>query len=141
MNNGYDDHNMRGRGDIGEDTVARYLEDHKCEILSRNFLSRGGGEIDIIAENEARILFVEVKSRAVSANAASFGRPASAVTWEKQRRILSAAKAYLRAHPTDKAIRFDVAEVFFTKGTPPVVLDINYIKGAFVQVKGRNSYE
>ena len=137
---GYDASGMRGRGDIGEDTAAQYLTDHHCTIVARNFVTRGG-EIDIIAENEARILFVEVKSRSVSPNLIRYGRPASAVNWDKQKRIISAAKAYLRAHPTDKAIRFDVAEVFLFGATPPAVLEITYLKSAFVLVKGRNSYE
>ncbi len=132
---------LRGRGNIGEDFVAEYLEDHGCEILCRNYTAKNG-EIDIIAENEARVIFVEVKSRAVfSASVTNYGRPSAAVTWDKQKHILSAARAYLRAHPIEKMIRFDVAEVFLSKGTPTLVLDLNYIKGAFVAEKGRNSYE
>ena len=139
--NGFEPGNMRARGDIGEETAAQYLIDHKCTIAARNFIARNGGEIDIIAENEVRILFVEVKSRYVSEASLHYGRPAAAVTWDKQKRIITAARAYLNAHPTNKAIRFDVAEIFLSKDSPPTVLDINYIKGAFVQVKGRNSYE
>ncbi len=135
------DHNMRGRGNVGEDIVAEYLTKRGCTVLCRNYISRGGGEIDIIAENEVRLLFVEVKARAVTPSTVRFGRPSAAVTWEKQRHIIAATRAYLRAHPTDKEIRFDVAEVFLTKDEPPVVLELNYIKRAFVQVKGRNSYE
>lgn len=132
---------LRGRGDAGEDAVVRFLEAHRCTVVARNYISRGGGEIDIIAENEARILFVEVKSRQLSPGAPRYGRPAAAVTWDKQRRILSAAGAYLRSHPTEKAVRFDVAEVYLTRSDPPEILDINYIKGAFVKQKGRNSYD
>ena len=132
---------LRGRGDAGEDAVAQFLIDHRCEIVARNYISYGGGEIDIIAENTARILFVEVKSRQVSPEQLRYGRPSAAVTWDKQKRILSAARAYLDAHPTDKAIRFDVAEVFLTRSDPPAILDINYIKGAFIKRKGRNSYD
>ena len=131
----------RGRGDVGEEAVAQFLIDHRCTITARNYISYGGGEIDIIAENEARILFVEVKSRQVSPDALRYGRPSAAVTWDKQRRIISAARAYLTAHPTDKAIRFDVAEVYLTKSDPPAVLDINYMKSAFIKRKGRNSYD
>ena len=135
------DHSMmRSRGDAGEDAVVQFLCEHRCTIVARNFVSRGG-EIDIIAENEARILFVEVKSRKIAPGAARYGRPAAAVTWDKQRRILSAAAAYLRAHPSEKAVRFDVAEVFLGSDDPPAVLDINYIKGAFIKQKGRNSYD
>ena len=132
---------MRGRGDVGEEAVAQFLTDHRCTITARNYISYGGGEIDIIAENEARILFVEVKSRQITPGALRYGRPSAAVTWDKQKRIISAARAYLTAHPTDKAIRFDVAEVFLTRDNPPAVLDINYIKGAFIKQKGRNSYD
>lgn len=131
----------RERGDIGEDAAVQFLIDHRCEICVRNFISYGGGEIDIIAENEARILFVEVKSRKISPGQFRYGRPSAAVTWDKQKRIIAAARAYLTAHPTDKAIRFDVAEVFLTQSDPPAVLDINYIKGAFIKQKGRNSYD
>ncbi|MBE6658532.1 MAG: YraN family protein [Ruminococcaceae bacterium] len=131
----------RGRGDVGEEAVAQFLTDHRCTIAARNYISYGGGEIDIIAENEARILFVEVKSRQVSPEQFRYGRPSAAVTWDKQKRIISAARAYLTAHPTDKAVRFDVAEVFLTRSDPPAVLDINYIKGAFIKQKGRNSYD
>ncbi|MBO5648491.1 MAG: YraN family protein [Clostridia bacterium] len=135
-----DHHQMRARGDAGEEAVVQFLQAHRCTIVFRNFVSEGG-EIDIIAENEARLLFVEVKSRQVTSDMLRWGRPASAVTRDKQRRILSAASAYLRRCPTEKQIRFDVAEVFLTKGEPPEILDINYIKGAFIKQKGRNSYE
>ena len=131
----------RGRGDVGEEAVAQFLIDHRCTIAARNFISYGGGEIDIIAENEARVMFVEVKSRQVSPESLRYGRPSAAVTWDKQKRIISAARAYLEAHPTDKSIRFDVAEVFLTRSDPPAILDINYIKGAFIKQKGRNSYD
>ena len=45
----------RGRGDVGEEAVAQFLIDHRCTITARNYISYGGGEIDIIAENEARM--------------------------------------------------------------------------------------
>ena len=49
-------------GDRGEDYTARYLEKQGFHIVERNWHSRYG-EIDIIAENEEYLLFVEVKSR------------------------------------------------------------------------------
>lgn len=136
----FDPSDMRIRGDVGEDVIAAYLEEHKCTITARNFTARGG-EIDLIAENEVRILFVEVKSRVIYTDTLRYGRPASAVTFDKQRRMISTAKEYLRRHPSEKAVRFDVAEVFLSADTPPAVLDINYMKSAFILQKGRNYYE
>ena len=127
-------------GAAGEILAARYLIEKGYRLLATNYRSRFG-EVDIIAENEARILFVEVKSRKISPGQFRYGRPSAAVTWDKQKRIIAAARAYLTAHPTEKAIRFDVAEVFLTQSDPPAVLDINYIKGAFIKQKGRNSYD
>ena len=49
-------------GDRGEDYTARYLEKQGFHIVERNWHSRYG-EIDIIAENEKYLLFVEVKTR------------------------------------------------------------------------------
>ena len=49
-------------GDRGEDYTARYLEKQGFHIVERNWHSRYG-EIDIIAENEEYLLFVEVKTR------------------------------------------------------------------------------
>lgn len=136
----FDPSKMRSRGDVGEDVIAAYLEEHKCTIIARNFTARGG-EIDLIAENEVRILFVEVKSRVIDTDTLRYGRPAAAVTYDKQRRIISTAREYLRRHPSEKAVRFDVAEVFLSKDTPPVVRNINYMKNAFILQKGRNDYE
>ena len=51
-------------GSAGEKIAALYLEKKGYKILRRNFRVKGG-EIDIIAENDDIISFVEVKSRSV----------------------------------------------------------------------------
>ncbi len=48
-------------GEIGENTAVRFLMKHGFSILSRNYTKKWG-EIDIVAEKEGKLHFVEVKS-------------------------------------------------------------------------------
>ena len=115
------------RGKRGEDAAAQYLTAHGCTVLDRN-VRLAHGEIDLVASDGEHLLFVEVKTRtAVSGNA--YGTPASAVTYRKQTRIISAAEEYLRLHPTELFPRLDVCEVFLSRGE--TVLSVSYLPGAF----------
>jgi len=69
-------------GNWGEDAAAEYLQDKGYTIVARNFTC-SFGEIDIIAENNEGLAFVEVKSR----RSLKFGRPSMAVTKIKQAKI------------------------------------------------------
>ena len=72
-------------------------------------------EIDIIAENKTTLAFVEVKARTNGENSPFEPRPASAVTKDKQRKIIKAAKYYAAGHPRDKRLSLDIIEVYLTK--------------------------
>ena len=51
-------------GRIGEDLAHRYLRDHGCTVVARNYRRAAGpGEIDLIAWHGDRLVFVEVKTR------------------------------------------------------------------------------
>lgn len=115
--------NKRSIGKMGEDAVCTYLEQNGAEILCRNYTIRGG-EIDIIARHGAYLLFVEVKTRRPNALASG----AAAVTPAKQKLLIRAAEAYLRANPYDLQPRFDVAEVEYSGN---FVHRIEYIESAF----------
>ena len=54
--------NRSEKGKLGEDVCAWYLEKHGYTVVARNVHSRYG-EVDLIAENESYICFVEVKTR------------------------------------------------------------------------------
>ena len=113
-------------GAFGEKTAASFLKKCGYKIVKMNF-SSAHGEIDIIAQNKEFLVFVEVKSRKNSEeNFRNYGFPAEAVTKEKQKHIIFTARCYLQRHPTDKAIRFDVIEVYLGEKT-----DINHIEDAF----------
>ena len=81
-------------GARGEAIAARYLEREGYRVLERNFRTRRG-EIDIVAQSEGRLVFVEVKSWRVL-GAAELGR---SVGPRKQSRIRAASRAYLMLHP------------------------------------------
>lgn len=80
----------RKEGQFGEDFACEILINMMYKILERNFLSRYG-EIDIIAEKDKRIHFVEVKYR----KSQGFGLPQEFVTKKKLDKILRTAKIYL----------------------------------------------
>lgn len=49
-------------GQKGEDIAAKYLKEKGYEIRECNFWRRPFGEIDIIAQKQGKIIFVEVKT-------------------------------------------------------------------------------
>ncbi len=53
--------NKRKIGDIGENIACEFLKRRGFKIIDRNYLKKWG-EIDIVAEKETIIHFVEVKS-------------------------------------------------------------------------------
>lgn len=123
-------------GARGEREAATYFKKLGFKIVERNYRS-SHYEIDFIAESKDRIVFVEVKSRSCSSpDEMPYGtRPVFAVTKDKQRFILYAAKAYMRAHPNiKKQPRLDVVEVYFDNAAEvkkKKVLKINHIPNAF----------
>lgn len=100
--------NKRRLGAVHEKRVAEYFRQQGYRILEQNFRCHFG-EIDLIAQKDGYIVFVEVKYRSSD----SFGTPMAAVDRKKQRRISNTASYYLysRHWPTDTACRFDVAAV------------------------------
>ena len=114
--------NNRAVGDAYEEAAARYLYGKGYDILERNFRIRTG-EIDIIAfdRNDNTLVFAEVKYR----NNLRNGRPACAVTRNKQLVIMKTAQYYLfTKHLSECNCRFDVIEITGT--------EINHIKNAFM---------
>ena len=126
----------RSTGRFGENVVCCYLKKQGIGILERNYYTKHG-EIDIIAEDDSHIIFIEVKTRFENELMAKYGRPAAAVNRVKRQHILYAANSYLRENKyrTHKTIRLDVAEVYLSVigDNEPQFYSarINYIKSAF----------
>lgn len=104
--------NTREFGQMGENSAAEYLESKGYHILERN-LYIGHKEVDIIAENDKYLVFIEVKTRRqLPDSEAIFGTPATAVDAKKKQNLVSAAEDYIKKNGCDKIPRIDVIEVF-----------------------------
>lgn len=96
-------------GARGERLAARYLRRQGLRIITRGYRTPLG-EIDLIAREGDRLVFVEVKTRRQ-------GEPAEAVTPEKQRRLTLAALHFARRHELlDVPSRFDVVAIVWPAG-------------------------
>ncbi len=113
-------------GRWGEVLVAEDLRRQGWLILAAGFQCRFG-EIDLIAENDKFLAFVEVKLR----KNADFGTAGEAVDARKQHRIRTTAEYFLMKHPTALQPRFDVAEVYAPQGLDTRDPTIHYIENAF----------
>jgi putative endonuclease len=115
----------RRLGEMGERLAADHLESRGYRIRERNFRRREG-EIDIIAEKDGCVAFVEVKTR----RGAAMGEAAESVTPEKGARLLLLAEVYAQLHadlPPDR--RIDVVAVDLSPGGR--LLRIQHIENAF----------
>ena len=80
----------RETGALGERIAADYLTDRGYAIRERNFRTREG-EIDIIAEKDDTLVFVEVRTR----RSRACGIPEESITQRKKARLVALAEAYM----------------------------------------------
>ena len=113
-------------GAYGEHLAAKYLRDDKYVIKAANFKSNKG-EIDLIAEKNNVLCFVEVKTRKVG----GMLPPAEAVDVRKQENIKSCAAVYINRYASlDVTVRYDIIEVLIEQENEKQY-KINHIKNAF----------
>ncbi|MEG1499820.1 MAG: YraN family protein [Clostridia bacterium] len=94
-------------GKIGEGLAAKFLKQNGYEIVAYNYRNYIG-EIDLIAQKDDILSFVEVKYR----TNAKFGLPREAVGIKKQRTIRLVAEIYLQhCEENYREFSFDVLEV------------------------------
>ncbi len=115
-------------GDKGEFLAGQYLEKKGYTILSRNWRS-GKLEIDIIAQMDGFVVFVEVKTRVNN----YMGEPEMAVTKKKQSQIIKAADAYFKETDCQLESRFDIISVILNSKTE----EIKHIEQAFYPLMRR----
>ena len=99
------------RGKKGEDLACRYLEEQGYRILDRNVRYKMG-EIDIVAQIDDTICFVEVKAR----TRMDYGMPRDAVDTRKQWKLIRCAQLYLKLHPGYAqrfSPRMDIVEILY----------------------------
>jgi len=94
-------------GEEGERIAEAWLVQRGWRILDRRFRS-GHRDLDLVAEREGVVAFVEVKAR----RGRRFGHPVEAVNWRKQRELTRSAGVWIARHGGAKqTFRFDVMGV------------------------------
>jgi len=114
--------NNRTAGHYGEQLAENFLKQRDYKILERNFWCRYG-EIDLIAQEEDYLSFIEVKS----ASTENFIPPQEKVDSQKQNKIKRVAQYYLQFREFRLDLRFDVVVVLTSTPKPKIKL----IKNAF----------
>lgn len=113
--------NARQRtGRLGEDMARKHLESKGYRIIETNHRCPSG-EIDIIAELDQTLAFVEVRTR----RGPSMGRPEESITPRKQAHMVAAAQEYLQAMDMEsRQWRIDVVAVELDRRHGLVRLDV-----------------
>jgi putative endonuclease len=122
----------RGQSEIqdlgvrGETLAYWYLRQAGYTIVARNWRARSGaGELDLVGWEGPILAFVEVKTRTSQAA----GPPEEAVSPNKQKRVIKAAREYLQQlKRKPMSCRFDVVSVSLH---PQEGLQVRLIKDAF----------
>ena len=113
-------HNNLGKA--GEDAAVAYLESKGYVVRHRNW-RKNHLELDIVAEKGHELVVAEVKTRAN----ARYKAPQEAVDWQKIRRIVIAADAYIKHFNIDDPVRFDIITVMGQAGG----FHIEHLENAF----------
>ncbi|SFV65089.1 Predicted endonuclease distantly related to archaeal Holliday junction resolvase [hydrothermal vent metagenome] len=88
-------------GDQSEDLAALFLEQEGYLVIERNYFARKLGEIDIIAQKDEVLHFIEVKS-----GKADFD-PVYNVTPAKLRKVINSAHYYMKSKNIDVLFSVD----------------------------------
>ncbi len=107
--------------------AQEFLRKKGYKIVDTNW-RLGNFEIDIIAQKEDCLCFVEVKTR----SSAVLCRPEDAVDKKRQQRLLVGARAYIKSHKWQGEARMDVISIVMHAEQPEII----HLEGAF-QGEGR----
>jgi len=103
-----------GIGQWGEQTAAVYLVERGYEIVAMNVHCDPYGEIDIIAEKDGIIIFVEVKTYSKK----QLGTPAQNIDQNKLKKLEAAIHKYVVDMKVKKDIFLDVICVYLKPSVP-----------------------
>lgn len=115
--------NTAETGRMGELAAAEFLRREGFELCDLNWRS-GRYELDIVARKAGELHIVEVKTR----RADGLTTPEAALTPQKQRALLHAARAYLALTHWTGEVRFDLAAV---DCFPDGAVEVRFIPDAF----------
>ena len=102
-------------GRLGEKEAEKYLTSQNYRIIARNFRTRNG-EIDLVAQENNILVFVEVKTRKNNL----FGLPEEAITPAKIRALIRASQYYLLTqNQLSVSYRIDVVSIKLDEDDKP----------------------
>lgn len=108
-------HNELGKK--GENLACEYLARQGYSVRFRNW-THERYEVDVIAEKNGTLHFIEVKTRAST----RFGLPEADVSRKKLLNLIEAGEAFLLLYPQWRCIQFDILSITLDKGTPEYLL-------------------
>lgn len=104
-------------GRTGEDIACLFLERKGYKIIERNY-RKPWGEIDIIAEKDGAIRFVEVKTVSVKTFSREMGyRPEELVDSRKLRKLARTAALYIEMKKDSREFQMDVVGILLNTET------------------------
>jgi putative endonuclease len=120
-----------GRQELGaqvESLARTFLEGHGLRAVAANANFRFG-ELDLVMQDGATLVFVEVRYRREGVKARGYGGAAASVDATKRRKIVAAAESFLLAHRdyARAACRFDVVAASGASDAP----DFDWLRDAF----------
>lgn len=109
-------------GKKGEELAVAFLEEKGYHIIARNWKYHKA-EVDIIAEIDDLLVFVEVKTR----SSTDFGKPHEFLKPPQIKRLTTAANAFCVQFNRKEEVRFDIVAIGIKKSVP----EIEHIERAF----------
>ncbi len=96
-------------GQEAELAAASFLEKKGYRIIEKNYRFRKA-EVDLIAEHNGHLVFIEVRSKKNS----DFGFPEETISSRKEELYLQAAAHYMEKNSSELKLRFDLISIIHT---------------------------
>lgn len=109
-------------GKTGEKIAEAFLQNKGYQIFHTNF-RHGRYEVDIIAEKDKTLHFIEVKTKAGE----GLGLPEQRVDKGKIGRMKRVAEYYLYQNPVWQFVQFDIISIIMKEGQPEEIFMIEDI--------------
>lgn len=106
----------------GEQIARDFLQKKNYKILETNWRHEKE-EVDIIAMDGEELVIVEVKTRSTD----YFGEPEEAVDEAKEKRLITAAEAFIEENDLDVEVRYDIISIILRDNRH----EIRHIQDAF----------
>lgn len=108
-------------GARGEELAKGFLEKNGFEFVESNYWCKLG-EIDLVMKQGETLVMVEVKMRAETI----YGEGMDVVGWQKQKKLIRAAKHYQQEREYWGDVRFDVVAITTGENKDPAIEHVEY---------------